>query len=285
MSESIRSLHRANPRSQAGFAESVGVIAETVTARIARDARPEPRRRSRRIPLAVAFAAAAAAAVAVVTLGSGGEDATAAFRKAAAITAASAERSGLAAVRITHNGEVWAATEIRWHRNDIAVGSHLRVVDGTVYGLEEGAWVELGPPSSIDPDSGTTPGEYLAALRADIGGATLRRITNAMSGLTAETRADGSTVYRGKVPASLIALETVKKGGERIRLLPFGFAAHDEAADPASPLDTSVTVGGDGVIREIAVSWGTWTYTVTYEQLGSAAAVALPEDAAPLDRG
>jgi uncharacterized protein with GYD domain len=48
--------------------------------------------------------------------------------------------------------------------------------------------------------------------------------------------------------------------GERV-------VAHDEAADPAAPLGAAVTVGADGIVREIAVTWGTgasaWTYTVT----------------------
>jgi hypothetical protein len=36
---------------------------------------------------------------------------------------------------------------------------------------------------------------------------------------------------------------------------PFGYVAHDEAADPAALLDTAVTVGSDGIVRKIAVSW------------------------------
>ena len=119
------------------------------------------------------------------------EDATAAFKNAAAVTAASAERSGIAVVRITHDGELWAGTTIRWNGDDLAlssdtpgrrgkVGSQLRVVDGTVYGFDErdGGWVEMGSPANIDPDSGTTPAEYLAAVREDVGGATFRRFAD-----------------------------------------------------------------------------------------------------------
>jgi hypothetical protein len=77
------------------------------------------------------------------------------------------------------------------------------------------------------------------------------------------------SVYRGTVPAGQIARQTGLKEGQTIRVLPFGYVAHDEAADPASPLDTAVTVGGDGIFRTITVSWGTWVYTVTYSNLGS----------------
>ena len=46
--------------------------------------------------------------------------------------------------------------------------------------------------------------------------------------------------------------------------------------------------GPDGVVRQIAVSWGgnasAWTYTVTYSGLGATAAPKAPENAEPLDR-
>jgi hypothetical protein len=85
---------------------------------------------------------------------------------------------------------------------------------------------------------------------------TLRRITRAIIGLTTTRLPHGSVVYRGTVPAGLIARESGFREGHAIRVSPFGYVAHDEAADPAAPLDTQVTVT-DGVIRDIAVTWGT----------------------------
>jgi hypothetical protein len=61
-------------------------------------------------------------------------------------------------------------------------------------------------------------------------------------------------------------------------VLPFGYAAHEEAADPAAPLHTEVTVSADGIVREITVTWGTnassWTCTVAYSRLGATPAPA-----------
>jgi hypothetical protein len=152
-----------------------------------------------------------------------------------------------------------------------------------VYGIDvDGRWVAMGSPKNIDPDSGTTPDEYLAAVHEDVGGASLRRITNGMTGLTTRTLADGSTVYRGAVAAGLIARESGFKDGEALRVLPFGYVAHDQAADPANALRTEVTVGPEGVVREIAVTWGRWTYTVTYSQLGETAAPKAPANARDL---
>jgi hypothetical protein len=303
--ESFEALRRANPRAKTGFAESVEAAANAVRARMATGAAAsEPQRsfpRRRLVGAVVAALLATAAAVAAIsTIGSpGAEDATAAVRKAANVTAASAERSGRAVVRITHDGEPWAGTTIRWNGADLGVksdaptrrgraGSELLVVDGIVYGLDpdEGGWVRQGKPENIDPDSGTTPDEYLAAVREDVGGVTLRRITGGMTGLTKRSLDDGSTVYSGVVAAGLIARESGFKGGQPIRVLPFGYVAHDEAADPSAPLETAVTVGADGVIREIAVTWGSsasaWTYTVAYSGLGATAAPTAPANARPL---
>jgi hypothetical protein len=119
-------------------------------------------------------------------------------------------------------------------------------------------------------------------VREDVGGTTLRRFTGSMTGLTTSRLADGSSVYKGTVPAGTIARETGFKEGQHIRVLPFGYVAHDEAENPQALLDTAVTVGSDGVVREIAVTWGTWRYTVTYNDLGATPAPEAPANARPL---
>jgi hypothetical protein len=302
-SESLHALRRANPRGQADFAESVQAAAEVVRAQVAStpaSARRAGRRARRwRIAAAAAPVAAMGTAAAVLVVGSPGggpgvESATAAVKRAAAVTAASAERSGTAVVRISHDGALWAGTTIRWHGDDLLVrsdspgrrgrpGSGLIVVDGVMYGVEDGRWVVLGPPESIDPDSGTTPAEYLAAVREDVGGMTLRRLAAGMTALTT-SRLDGSRVFRGHVAAGAVARASGFKEGRPIRVLPFGFVAHGAAADPSSPLDAAVIVGVDGVVREIAVSWGTWTYTVAYSALGETPPLVAPANARPFAR-
>jgi hypothetical protein len=304
MSESIEALRRANPRANAGFIESVDAAAQVVRAQIVRAepriARPISRRRLMRVSAVGAMLAVVAAVPVSLSVGSlrggpGVEDATAAVKKAAALSAVEAERSGTAVVRITHDGELWGGSTIRWHDDDLSVsrsapfrpgkaGAEWLVVGGTLYGIDprDGGWVSLGSPASIDPGSGTTPAEYLAAVREDIGGMTLRRITGGMSGLTTRQLADGSTVYSGAVAAGLIARETGFKEGYSIRVLPFGYVAHDEAAEASSPLETAVTVGPEGVVREIEVIWGTWSYTVAYGRLGATPPLAAPKNARPL---
>jgi hypothetical protein len=77
-----------------------------------------------------------------------------------------------------------------------------------------------------------------------------------MTGLETRKLDDGSTVYSGDVAAGLIARESGFKDGEALRVLPFGYVPHGQAADPANPLQTAVTVGPEGVVRVIAVTWG-----------------------------
>jgi hypothetical protein len=319
-SESFQALRRANPRVKSGFPESVEAAADALRAHMVtaadvaagggapgpRAGRSRPRCRLVRASTAGVSLAAALAVVAFLMVGSPGvgpgvANAAAAVRKAATVTAASAERSGTAVVRITHNGRIWAGTTIRWHNHDLAVtrdaprqpqrtrkvGSML-VVDGVLYGISpvDGGWAKLGNPQNIDPNSGTTPSEYLAAVREDVGGGTLHRLIDGMTGLTTRRLADGSTVYGGTVAAGLVARGSGFKEGHAIRVLPFGYVAHDEAANPAAPLHAAVTVSAGGIVREITVTWGTsasaWTYMVAYSRLGTTPAPVAPPHARPL---
>jgi hypothetical protein len=305
-SESLQALRRANPRSKVAFADAVEAASDPVRARIAAEGvslvgeasrastRAVPRRRfAAGAPLAAVAAAAAVLAVGWPGDEGGVENAVAAVKRAATATAAYSDRSGTAVLRITDDGELWAGNTIRWSDDDIAVsrepqrdqrvGDLFRVVDGTFYSNPlEGGWVEQGSPANIDPDSGTTPREYLAAVREDVDGVTLRRLGDSMTGLTTTRLDDGSTVYAGTVSAGQIARESGFKEGQRIRVLPFGYVAHDEAADPAAPLDAAITVGAAGLIHELTALWGTWVYTVTYSDLGATAAPVAPKNAKSL---
>ena len=297
--ETARRIYALSTAPTAGRRRDVGRLMRS------RRSRLEPRLRHARphrrlVGITAAAALAAAAAAALLTVGSSGltpgvEDAAAAIKKAAKLTAASADKSGSVDVRITHDGQLWAGKVIRWNGDDLELndssrrpqsGYPLLVVDGIIYGHDPGheGWVEIGPTSSIDPGSGTTPTEQLEAIREDVGGTTLRRMTAAMTatGLTTATQNDGSTVYSGTLPAGQIARETGFKEGQAIRVFPFGYVAHDAAANPASLLDTAVTVGSNGVIRKIAVTWETWTYTVTYSDLGSTPPIIAPANAKTL---
>ena len=216
-SESLEALRRVNPSRGECLDESVEAAAAALRVLFAAEPAPfvGPARRRRRlvgVSAAGAFVAVAASVAALFTLsspggGSGVEDAAAAVRRAATLTAASAERSGTAVVRMTHDGEIWAGVTIRWNGEDLSLSrgelqrrgrpeSRFLVVDGTMYVIEDGEWVNIGSPESIDPGSGTTPAEVLAAVREDVGGETLRRIAAGITGVTTQELAERRFVAR-----------------------------------------------------------------------------------------
>jgi hypothetical protein len=222
-----------------------------------------------------------------------------AMQRAVNASAAAAGDSGTVDVEITRNGEVWTAKTLSWSGSDLRMTTNdpqrvgrgdLLVVDGVMYGGHPEVvdrWIELGTPESVDPDSGTTPGEYLAFIGEDVGGATLQRITEEMTGLTTSMAENGSTIYAGQVPAGALARESGVKGGETIRVLPYGFVAQDEASDPDSLIDVSISVGDDGLIEEIHATWGgqaSWSYRLSFSGLGTTDSVEKPTNVEPCTR-
>ena len=260
------------------------------------------RAKSRRLRHRVAAAGAAGAAIGLAAflatgaLGSGSPAVTntpaivpgaMTLVKAADVSGSLADQSGTANVRIVHNGQPWAGSAIRWSGRDLSVsradGEQFRMVNGIFYALISGRWLAFGNPGDLTWGSGTSPSDYLTTVREDAGGATLHRIVASMTGQTTRHLADGATVYSGTVPAGVIARTQGHKEGQSIRVLPFGYVAHDEAANPAAPLAVRLTVSADGIIRLISVHWGSsssmWDYTVTYSGLGHTPAPIAPENA------
>jgi hypothetical protein len=217
-----------------------------------------------------------------------------AMQQAVNASAAAAESSGTVEIQITQDGALWAAKTVRWNGSDLSVTGGrkggLLVVDGVMYGPDPevaGGWIELGPPESVDPDSGTTPDEFLMMVDEDTSGATFQRITAEMTDLATSQTADGSTVYSGQVPAGALARETGMKEGEMLRVLPYGYVAHDAAANPASLIDVSITVGADRTIGEILATWGggsSWSYRLSFSDLGSTAPPEKPANFTPCTR-
>jgi hypothetical protein len=315
--DSIDALRRANPRHKPGFTRMAHGLTRSASTLGGRDpqfstvdlssgrARRTPRSRrlgSRRlgpvigIPSAAAVIAAVVAAVLAVGSPNGSPTVSpaAAIEQAATVTAQAAEDSGTVSIEVTQDGELWASRTVRWNGSDISVTNEdpgsvgrrdLLVVGGILYGPDfgtEGGWIDLGSPANIDPGSGTTPDEYLATVRADAGGDTFRRITGAMTELTTTDGPDGAVVYRGTVPAEVLAPETGTKEGVPIRVLPYGYVAHDDASNPAAPVQVSLTVRSDDTIAEIHATWGgasSWSYRLSFSDLGSTPAPTAPENA------
>jgi hypothetical protein len=304
--DSLDALRRANPRHKPGFARmAVDLTRAAGNPRLPMvdlsRGRPPRLPRGRRLRPAIGVPAAAALIPLVVATvlvlgspnGSQRVSPAAAIEQAVSVSAGAAEQSGTVAIEVTQDGNPWGARTVRWNGPDLSITSEdpgrvgradLIVVDGILYGPNpeaEDGWLELGSPASIDPDSGTTPDEYLAAVRADAGGDTFRRITEAMTDLTASPGDNGSVVYSGNVPAEVLAPETGTKEGMPIRVLPYGYVAHDDASNPAAPVEMRITVGADDAIQEIHATWGgasSWSYRLSFSGLGSTPAPTVPDN-------
>jgi hypothetical protein len=108
-----------------------------------------------------------------------------------------------------------------------------------------------------------------------------------MTDLTTSQTEDGSTIYLGKVPAGAVARESGLKEGESVRVLPYGNVAHDAASNPYSLIDISIIVGADGTISELQATWGgvsSWSYRLTFSDLGSTAPLEKPANVKPCTR-
>jgi hypothetical protein len=307
--ESLDALRRANPRHVEGFTETMSDLTRKasvltrpeVIENTTRSRHVKPANRRWRRLVVPAGATLVAMVMILASLGSPvgplAVPPADAMQQAVNASASAAETSGTVDVQITKDGAVWAAKTISWNGADLSVTGpgregrgNMLVVNGIMYGddpEDSGGWLELGPLSSVDPESGTTPEELLQAVAEDAGGATMERLTAEMTDLTTRQLDDGSTVYAGSVLAGTLARETGVKEGETLRVLPYGYVAHDDASNPQASIDVSIVVGADGKIHEILASWGgesEWTYRLGFSGLGTTPAIEKPSEVRSLKR-
>jgi hypothetical protein len=98
-----------------------------------------------------------------------------------------------------------------------------------------------------------------------------------VSGLTAVPSSDGGTTYTGTLPVGELSTTSLGLSG-----LPFSGQPLDKLhqLDPTSPVVVEVLVGTDGLVEQATLSYemegNSFTYQVTYSQLGSAPAISEP---------
>ena len=216
---SLDALRRANPCHRPDFAENIGdltrkaaTLTSLETSETTESRGPSPKPAFRRWP-AIGIPAVATVVALVVTFIAVGSPVgplavspAEAMQQAVIASASAAESSGTVVLEITQNGDLWVGRTLRWNGTDLSISPNetspagkggLLVVDGIMYGpnpeVADG-WIEMGSPDSVDPDSGTTPGEYLAAIGEDVGGATMQRITGEMTDVT--TQSDRGRFHR-----------------------------------------------------------------------------------------
>jgi hypothetical protein len=250
------------------------------------------------VPTLAVVAAATAAVVLGLTLATASpSSAYASARKALAATTAAS--SGTITGTVTHDGSTYTLDTTQWNGSSIAVtrgdrselgpNQALELIDGGAYvEQQDGTWLHYGSESGVGPKVG--PQFELA--HNNVAGNTADQILSLATGLTDTSQPDGTTLYKGTIPNlnadpgeaptddTILRIVTDLRTGSNA---PAGF--HDG-------LQFQMAVGADGLVRQISLTYrqqdagsttsdGTYTWTVTYSQLGSTPPITPPASSTP----
>ncbi len=302
--QSLRVLRDANPRNRPGFEQSLvrydalraDITATPVT-------RPGKALRSgRRLRIAGLSAVATAVALAAVLIGvlatASPPSAYAAAKKAVAATSAGALRSGTMTLVVTHGSSRWTLYKVRWNGQDIAMSNgqghsiglnrQLVVAGANIYLQEaDGHWVRYPVKSALHSKFGSA----VQLAQADAAGGTASAILALARHLHKTAGPDGSTLYTGTIPPdqadSALAPTDDSIMGVVTRLRSVGRDSRFQ-----------LVVGRDGLVRRMSetfqnrgpqlnepdkkpVGKGSWTWSVSYSQLGSTPPISVPSASAP----
>ena len=274
--------------------------------------RARPTRRLIGLSAGAAFAVAAAIVAAVLLLGGGNPNLTPspdlaaeAARKAAVDTTAAA-KSGVIETVLLIDGEAQVMNKISWNGDDLSLlvqndeQRQIRYVDGLYYETsgysvpiaigDSGPvdqWIHI---TSFDNDGTGTmagsaieqpaPAEWLTAARTDLAGDGLTELVSGAQGYTQAANTDGSVSYSATTTVAAIQSQDWSLSG-----LPMANQPSFKVLDTSTPVAVTVTVGADGLIRELKLDWTgdlpgeafAWSYKTTYSQLGTAPVITAPD--------
>ena len=264
------------------------------------------------IPTLTAVAVATAAIVLGLTVSAASPSgASAAARRALAATAAAP--SGTMTTTVLHAGTSKTVEAARWNGHDIAYTPEdgpipeLLLIGGGMYVLtSDGTWLHYANASDVGPK----PLGGLAQLAQDtIAATTPQQILALATGVQKTTQPDGSTVYTGTIPASSLDPALVP-GNDAITNMILGAQkrtdgmvgvgkASDErpgASCCQSGLQLQMSVGSDGLVKQVSIAFqqqnasspaldGTYTWSVTYSQLGSTPPITAPPSSTDVPPG
>jgi hypothetical protein len=296
---SLRALREASPRSQPGFQEWVqcfDALRDEILA--APDVMREPGTgRRRRLIGMSAVAAAVAVAVAVTGLllsTASPQSAYAAASKAIAATAAAG--SGTITMTVAHNGTVYTVDTTWWNGPDVAISSGPRhvlgpyqqilLVGGGAYAQQaDGTWLRYPSKSDIGPKLGSA----VQLAEDNVAGSAAGQILSLATGLEQAKQPDGASLYTGIVPDSSIDLRVNPGDDEILRMITSLRSGNQPGAPGGShgALKLQLTAGSDGRVQQVSVTFqqqdagspaadGTYTWSVTYSQLGATPPITVP---------
>ena len=260
-------------------------------------------RRSFRLAIpTLAVLAAATVVVLGLTLTSSPENASAAARRALAATAAAP--SGTMRTTVLHGGATHTVDAARWNGRDIAFSpgfgsiQQLLLIGGGMYvQTSDGTWLHYADASNVGPKP---LGGMEQLARDNIAATAPQQILALVTQVQKTAQPDGTTVYTGTIPSSNLdpalvpgndAITSMILGAQKRTGMMFGVPKGNEGDVPGNhdnDLQFQMNVGGDGLVRQVSVTFqqqdtsgapavnGTYTWSVTYSQLGSTPPIAAP---------
>jgi hypothetical protein len=306
---SLHALRDASPRSQPGFDDWIDSFDSLMTqipatAVPARRPLTKPKSRHRRtVGLGVTVAAAVAVIGVVVGLAltaASPPGAEAAARRA--LTATAAARSGTMTTTVLHAGVTQTIDAARWNGSDIAFSpgngpiAQLLLIGGGMYvQTSDGTWLHYANASDVEPK----PLGGLEQLAQDnIASTTPQQILALATGVQQTAQPDGTTVYTGTIPSSSLdpamvpgndAITSMILGAQKRTDMMFGGAAGNAPGSSVqNDLQFEMSVGGDGLVRQVSVTFqqnGSYTWSVTYSQLGSTPPITAPASSTDVPPG
>jgi hypothetical protein len=302
---SLLALREASPRSQPGFdgwIERFDALREQIPAAGVPARRlPETARRRRLIGLSAAAAAVCSAAAVIGLLLSAAtpQSAYAAARDALAVTAAAT--SGTMTMTVAHNGSSYTLDTTRWNGNNIAISSGPRHLlgpdrqilltrDGVYVQQADGSWLHYPSASAIGPKLG--PAVQLA--QDNVAGNAGDQILALATGLQQTKQPDGTTIYTGTIPDSSADLGAAPADDAILRMITSLRGGNEPGAPGGSHADLGLqlTVGSDERVQQVSLTFhqqdsgssagdGSYTWSVTYSQLGTTPPISAPAISAP----
>lgn len=300
---SVQALREASPCSQPGFDEWVerfDPLVEQIPADVG-PARIRLRGAARRRLIGLSAAAVALAGVAAGLLLSAAAPQSAYAAASRAVAATAAAGSGTMTMTVVHNGTTDALDTTRWNGSDIAISTgprhllgpyrQLLLIGGGAYVQKaNGTWLRYPSVSDIGPKLG--PAVQLA--EDNVAGSTAGQILALATGLRQAKQPDGATLYTGTIPDAS-ADRRVNPADDAILRMITSLRSGNGAGSPGgshADLELRLTAGSDGRVQQVSLIFqqedsgspagdGTYSWSVTYSQLGSTPPITVPDTPSP----
>jgi hypothetical protein len=258
------------------------------------------------IPTFAVLAATAAIALALTVSAASPSPAFAAAKRALAATAAAP--SGTLKTTVLHAGATRTVDAASWNGNDVAYSpgdgsiQQLLLIGSSMYvQTSDGTWWHYANASDVGPK----PLGGLAQLAQDtIAGVPPQQILALATNVQKTTQPDSGTLYTGTIPQSSLnpaavpgndAITSMILGAQKRTDMMSGSGGSAPGSQP-SDLQLRMSVGGDGLVKQVSVSFqqdgtgstavdGTYTWSVTYSQLGTTPPITPPGSSTDLPPG